>query len=214
MSLHLTSIFCVWCEVGVQFHYFLTQKEYSHSVFCNAISIIHQICIHAWVYFRLFCFVPSVNLSVSIQVSLFQEFGFLCGTQRFWLFLQNTFSSIKLTVTIHAVYSICHIKYWERQESDWGMSSALQELTIAEYSFPNYIVNTRPGMENMLNKPILNKQLKLIKMNRLVSTLKDHVVSRSERYERMHAKQTWDNVLEKTLLTLIKALYSYNNVAF
>lgn len=70
------------------------------------------------------------------------------------------------------------------------MSPALQELTIAEYSFPNYIVNTRPGMENMLNKFILNKQLKLIKMNRLVSTLKDHVVSRSERSEQMLAKQT------------------------
>ena len=47
-----------------------------------------------------------------------------------------------------------------------AMSLALRELTIAEYRFPDYTVNTGPDMENIFNESILNTQLREVRMKR------------------------------------------------
>lgn len=134
MSLiQLKFTFCVWCEAGIWFHFFFLQgkKECSHSVVCNAVSIIYQVSTGGGVYFWPFCVVPEANSSISPPIPPFEKSCMVCYVEcRDSNYLKRTFSLIGPAVAIHVVYSEDHVRCHEGQKSDRGMSPANENSSL------------------------------------------------------------------------------------
>lgn len=79
--IHLKSIFCVWCEVGMQFNFFCKERKNTPTTQWSAMPSLsyNKFAYIAWIYFWPFYFVPSVDLSMPMRIiSLFQKLLTAC----------------------------------------------------------------------------------------------------------------------------------------